>query len=411
MTGEPRTIVRAQSLFDGERHRPASAGPVDIVVEAGRIVAITAADPAVTPDLAAAFVLPGLVEAHAHIFLDGGELDFAVRTAYLKADVETMVATARANVARTRAAGVTLVRDAGDRYGVNDRIRAELAGDPAAPLRLRSPGLGVKRPKRYGGFMARDIGEGVDPTATIEAMVEAADDVKVILTGIIDFDAGSVKGAPQFSAEELATIVAVSHRAGKKTFAHCSGLDGLEVAVEAGIDSIEHGFFMTRTILEGMAEKGIAWVPTFSPVHFQWARPELAGWSATTIDHLRRILDGHLAHVALADRLGVNLVAGSDAGSPGVPHGTGLVDEIFHFLDAGLSMTAALTSATSRPRRLWGVAGGRIAVGETADLVGLAASPFDEAAALRQAPAWTFRSDMASHAVSPGLPATAAGTM
>ncbi len=381
----PRTIVRAASLFDGERHRPASAGPTDIAVEAGRIVAIAPADASRAADVEAAFVMPGLTEAHAHIFLDGGELDFAVRTEYLKADFDTMVTTARANVARTAAAGVTLIRDAGDRYGVNDRIRAELGEDPSVGVRLRSPGLGVKRPKRYGGFMARDIGEGVDPTTTIEAMVEEVDDVKVILTGIIDFDAGGVKGAPQFSAEELATIVAVAHRAGKKTFAHCSGLDGLEVAVEAGIDSIEHGFFMTRTILEGMAEKGIAWVPTFSPVHFQWARPELAGWSEATIGNLRRILDGHLEHVAIADRLGVNLVAGSDAGSPGVPHGTGLVDEIFHFLDAGLAMTAALTAATSRPRRLWGCEGGRILVGAPAELVAYAASPFDDPATLRRA--------------------------
>jgi imidazolonepropionase-like amidohydrolase len=386
----PRTIVRAASLFDGERHHPASAGPRDIVVEAGRIVAVAPASAEATPDVTAAFVMPGLVEAHAHIFLDGGELDFAVRTEYLKADAETMVATARLNVARAAAAGVTLVRDAGDRWGINDRIRAELAGDAASVVKLRSPGLGVKRPKRYGGFMARDVGEGVDPAATIEAMVEACDDVKVILTGIIDFDAGGVKGAPQFSAEELATIVEVAHRAGKKTFAHCSGLDGLEVAVEAGIDSIEHGFFMTRSILEGMAAKGIAWVPTFSPVHFQWARPELAGWSEATIGNLRRILDGHLEHVALADRLGVNLVAGSDAGSPGVPHGTGLVDEIFHFLDAGLTMNAALTSATARPRRLWGCEAAMIAPGARAELVALAASPFDDAAALRSAPLATI---------------------
>jgi imidazolonepropionase-like amidohydrolase len=77
--------------------------------------------------------------------------------------------------------------------------------------------------------------------------------------------------------------------------------------------------------------------------------------------------------------------SGSDAGSPGVPHGTGLVDEIFHFLDAGLSMSAALTAATSRPRRLWGCEGGRIAVGEPAELVAYPASPFDDATALRGA--------------------------
>ncbi len=378
-----RTIIRAASLFDGDRHRPASAGPTDIVVEAGRIVAVAPASSEVVPRVEAAFVMPGLVEAHAHIFLDGAELDFAARTAYLEADFETMMATARANVAAARAAGLTLVRDAGDRFGVNDAIRAELAADPEAGLRLRSPGLGVKRPKRYGAFMARDVGEGVDPTATIEAMVASADDVKVILTGIIDFTAGTVKGAPQFSVGELRAIVAAARRAGKRSFAHCSGVEGLEVAVAAGIDSIEHGFFMTREVLIAMAEKGTAWVPTFSPVHFQWARPELAGWSAATIDTLRRILDGHLEQVALADRLGVNLVAGSDAGSPGVPHGSGLVDEIFHFLDAGLSMTAALVAATSRPRRLWGLEAATIAAGGPATLIALDRSPFDDAAALR----------------------------
>ena len=384
MTGSgPRTIVRVASFFDGDRHHPAHLGPTDIVISADRIVSVGRASPEVPADVEAAFVMPGLVEAHAHIFLDGSELDFAKRTEYLKADFDTMAATARANVTRARAAGVTLVRDAGDRYGVNDLIRAELAGDPAIGLRLRSPGLGVKRPKRYGGFMARDVGEGVDPSGTVEAMVETADDVKVILTGIIDFEAGSVKGEPQFSVAELRSIVEVAHRAGKKTFAHCSGLAGLEVAVEAGIDSIEHGFFMSRDIMLRMAEKRIAWVPTFSPVHFQWARPELAGWSVTTIDNLRRILDGHLEHVALADRLGVQLVAGSDAGSPGVPHGTGLLDEIFHFLDAGLSMTSALIAATSRPRRLWGLRAATIATGRAVDLVALDASPYADPAALR----------------------------
>lgn len=374
-----RRFVRTTDLFDGERRL---AGPRDVVIEDGRIVAVDPVSAEIVPDETVAFLMPGLVEAHAHVFLDGGELDFAKRNAHLAADFETMLATARANVEASLAAGITLVRDAGDRYGVNDTIRDELASGERG-IRLRSPGLGVKRPKRYGGFMARDIAEGDDPTGTIEAMVDAVDDVKVILTGIIDFEAGGVKGAPQFSAEELGRIVAAAARAGKRTFAHCSGHDGLEVAVAAGIGSVEHGFFMSRDVLEGMAAKGIAWVPTFSPVHFQWARPELAGWSAATVGNLRRILDGHLEHVAIADRLGVELVAGSDAGSPGVPHGAGLVDEIFHFLEAGLSTAAALTAATARPRRMWGVPGGRIAPGEPAEMVALAVSPFDDPQALR----------------------------
>jgi imidazolonepropionase-like amidohydrolase len=112
---------------------------------------------------------------------------------------------------------------------------------------------------------------------------------------------------------------------------------------------------MTRELLPRMADKGIAWIPTFSPVHFQWARPEVAGWSEDTIGNLRRILDSHLEHVAHAYKAGVEIVVGLDAGSPGVKHGEALIDELFHFLAAGLPMEEVLRSATSRPRRLWNI--------------------------------------------------------
>ncbi len=70
--------------------------------------------------------MPGLVEAHAHLFLDGSELDTATRNAYLSAEPAQMMATARENAAKSVRAGVTLVRDAGDKYGINHEIRREL---------------------------------------------------------------------------------------------------------------------------------------------------------------------------------------------------------------------------------------------------------------------------------------------
>ncbi|MCB1543025.1 MAG: amidohydrolase family protein [Methylobacteriaceae bacterium] len=371
----------ADSYFDGCALHPAKDGPHLISVEDGRIAAIDRRATEAPFDQRVAFVMPGLVEAHAHLFLDGGELDFDKRNAYLDAPKDEMLRVARENIARNAAAGVTLVRDAGDRYGVNDAIRAEQRGGRVA---VRSPGLGVKRPKRYGGFMARDIEAGGDVAPVVADMAATADDIKIILTGIIDFAAGEVKGAPQFNEEELRAIVTTAHAYGKRTFAHCSGLEGLKVAVAAGVDSIEHGFFMTPDILDVMADKRIAWVPTVSPVHFQWARPELAGWDANTIGNLRRILDGHAEHIGLAHRKGVELVAGSDAGSPGVVHGAALVDEIFHFVDAGVPMAAALEAATTRPRRLWNVASTAIAAGERGDLICFDASPFDAPDVLRK---------------------------
>lgn len=372
--------LRADSYFDGMLHHPANDGPYLITIGSGRIVAIDRRATDAPFDRQTTFVMPGLVEAHAHLFLDGGDLDFERRNAYLNASKDEMLKVARENVARNAAAGVTLVRDAGDRYGVNDAIRNEQRG---ASVVVRSPGLGVKRPKRYGGFMARDIEAGDDVAPVVADMAETADDIKIILTGIIDFAAGEVKGAPQFDEDELRAIVQTAHAHAKKTFAHCSGLAGLKVAVAAGVDSIEHGFFMTSDILDAMAQKRIAWVPTVSPVHFQWARPELAGWDANTIGNLRRILDAHAEHIALAHRKGVELVAGSDAGSPGVVHGVALIDEIFHFLDAGVPMAAALETATSRPRRLWDAPSSDLKPGGKADLVLLADSPFDNRNALR----------------------------
>ncbi len=378
----PKLRICADGLFDGEKAH--TDGPYLIEIEGGIIADARRCAPGTQADIRAGFVIPGLVEAHTHIFLDGSELDNATRSAYLSAEPAQMMATARENAAKSVRAGVTLVRDAGDKYGINHEIRRELRESRSLPIEVRSPGLGLKRPKRYGSFMARDIETAADIAPAVAALAQQSDDIKIILTGVIDFKAGTVKGAPQFDVDELRIIVEEAHAHGLKTFAHCSGVLGLETAVAAGVDSIEHGFFMTRDILARMAEKGIAWVPTFSPVLFQWARPEIAGWNATTVANLRRILDGHFEHAGIAHELGVALVAGSDAGSPGVDHGSALIDELFYFLEAGVPMEAVLRSATSRPRALWGAPSANIAPGNRADLVAYARSPLVEPEALRR---------------------------
>ena len=170
------------SYFDGSAHHPGRDGPYLLTIEGTRIASIDRHASDAPFEQRAAFAMPGLVEAHAHLFLDGGELDFDKRNAYLDAPKDEMLRVARENIVRNAAAGVTLVRDAGDRYGVNDAIRAEQRGGRVA---VRSPGLGVKRPKRYGGFMARDIEAGSDVAPVVADMAATADDIKIILTGII----------------------------------------------------------------------------------------------------------------------------------------------------------------------------------------------------------------------------------
>ncbi len=81
---------------------------------------------------------------------------------------------------------------------------------------------------------------------TVRKLASKAHDLKILLTGIIGFEKGQMKGSMQFDLGEAKLIVAIAREHGRKTFAHCSGIDGLRIAVEAGIDSIEHGFFMDR---------------------------------------------------------------------------------------------------------------------------------------------------------------------
>jgi imidazolonepropionase-like amidohydrolase len=374
-----RTFVTG-SYFDGQRQH--DQGPYVIEVHDGVIRHIRQGA-ATTGTDTLPFLMPGLVEAHCHLFLNGGELDVTTRQNYLKAPRDQMLAVARRSLRENLAAGITLIRDAGDIHGVNTTIKAELAAAPGVMPALRSPGRAIRKAKRYGSFMALEVTDKESIARALRELAPTADDLKILLTGIIDFENGVMKGGVQFDLDEARLIVQTAHELGRLTYAHCSGREGLEIAVAAGIDSIEHGFFMERDILKQMADKGIAWVPTFCPVYFQHEHPELAGWNAVTVEKLWSILARHFEHIALACDMGVPIVAGSDAGSYGVPHGRGLIDELFFQRRAGMPLDKVVASATSLPRRQWKCAPADILVGNQADFVALAGSPFENMDHLR----------------------------
>jgi imidazolonepropionase-like amidohydrolase len=372
--------------FDGERRH---AGRTTMTVVDGRLADVTTGDHAAAlgaqgwPVQRCAFVMPGLVDSHVHLFLDGATTDAKLRSEHLKQPLEALTATARRSAAQALACGVTLVRDGGDRHAINHRLREEARVPGSAMAQVRSIGLGVKRAKRYGAFMATDVGDDDSIRASVRELARSSDEIKLILTGIIDFDAGAVTDEPQFTLEEARSVVETAHAAGRRVMAHCSGLKGLATATAAGVDSIEHGFFMDPATLALMRDRDLAWTPTFCPVHFQWAHPSAAGWPAQTVGHLRRILDAHAEHLHLAHWMGVRLLMGTDAGSMGVEHGAAMADEIDRFLDAGLPMAAVLQAATSEPRRHFGDPHPLLATGTPFEAVQFAASPFADRQVLR----------------------------
>jgi imidazolonepropionase-like amidohydrolase len=373
--------LRVGTLLDGSASAPLRDAHVVYDCEAIRFVGIADRIPPPEilrpgqrkPDLDAADVtlLPGLTDAHAHLFLEGGECNAEKRAAYLKQPPIKFLAHARARLAPLVRLGVTAVRDAGDRHGVGLALsslnsggrpssnagfqpaleQARTPAPPSAPRPLmpfvESPGAAIFHRGRYGAFMADAIEDYPTPRACVEARIAAgARRIKLIPTGIVNFKAGAVTTEPQMSTVEITELVAAAKAGERQTFAHASGDTGIERVIEGGVDSVEHGYFVRDDQLARMRDRQTAWVPTFAPLRAQLDHAAAIGWDPIVADNIRRILDAHSASLARAHALGVIIVAGSDAGSCGVPHGLGLLRELELMERAGLPSLAVIHAAT-----------------------------------------------------------------
>jgi imidazolonepropionase-like amidohydrolase len=319
------------------------------------------------PDVVApeATLLPGLIEAHAHLFLEGGELELEQRAAYLKKNSAELLEAAIPRLEKLVRLGVTAVRDAGDKDGVGlalariyKRQHGMIPGtDPGFPLTmpyLDSPGAAIHHKGRYGSFMSGALEDYAAPADCVAGRIAAgADRIKLIPTGIINFKLGAVTTEPQMTVEELRELVATANSSGRQTFAHASGDAGIERVIESGVDSVEHGFFVRDDQLARMRDRRIAWVPTFAPVQLQVDEAVRYQWDATIVGNLQRILDQHAASLAKAHAMGVLIIAGSDAGSCGVAHGMGFLRELELMQQAGLPPVAVVNAAT-------GISAGRL---------------------------------------------------
>ncbi len=322
----------------------------------------------VQPDVV---VLPGLIDAHTHLFLDGAELDATTRAAQAKRPVAELVSAARATVNTLPGFGIAGIRDAGDRVGVGLALATESWSNHALPY-VESPGAAIHRRGEYGAFMSLAIEDDVSLLAAVERRVHVgADRIKLITTGVVDFTTTADNVQPQMSLDEIRTLVETARTFGRQTFAHASGAEGIGRVIEAGVDSIEHGYFVRDDQLAMMRDRDIAWVPTFAPLHKQIEHAAELGWDDTIVSNLRTILDGHAASLRRAQSMGVRIVAGSDSGSAGVAHGQGLLDEMSLMRDAGLPGDAVITAATGAGADRFGYGDriGRIAPGFRSRLV------------------------------------------
>lgn len=354
--GDRRNWLRVGTLLDGVSTAPLRTANV-VYDRKGILFAGVESPPAnllnagqrePDADLPDFTLLPGLIEAHAHLFLEGGELNLEKRAAYVKQTPEQLLAAAHPRLEKLIRIGVTAVRDAGDKDGVGLAL-SKLYSGPQRPLMpyLDSPGAAIHHKGRYGSFMGESLEDCVSLRACVEKRVQAgADRIKLIPTGIINFKKGAVTTDPQMTTAEVKEIVLAAKSFGRQTFAHASGDAGIENAIEGGVDSVEHGFFVREDQLARMRDRSIAWVPTFTPVQEQVDHADLMGWDAEIVGNLQKILDQHAASLVKGHEMGVQIIAGSDAGSVGVAHGCGFLYELELMERAGLPSLAVINAAT-----------------------------------------------------------------
>ncbi|HVU07229.1 MAG TPA: amidohydrolase family protein [Verrucomicrobiae bacterium] len=339
-------------------------------------------------DLPEFTLLPGLIEAHAHFFLEGGELNLDKRAAYLKQTPEKLLELAKTRLEKLVRLGIIAVRDAGDKDGVSLALSKLYASGnhPLMPY-VDSPGAAIHHQGRYGSFMAEPIENFPSLKNCVESRVKlGADRIKLIPTGIINFKKGAVTTEPQMTTEEIRELVTAAKSFGKQTFAHASGDIGIERAIDGGVDSIEHGFFVRDDQLAKMRDRQIAWVPTFAPVQEQVNHADLMGWDSQVVAALKKILEQHTKSLVRVHEMGVQIIAGSDAGSYGVAHGIGFLNELEWMERAGLSPLAVINSATgaSSNRLAFKEKFGQIKVGFQSRFILTCHSPLEKIPNLRK---------------------------
>ena len=373
-------------------------GPSTITVTDGRITAIddglerTFAAGVRVIDLSTKTVLPGLIDAHVHLTGDpGGDFrDEAVET------TESSVVTGAKNARITARAGFTTVRDLGSAPFAGFALRDGTAKGLIPGPRIVSAGSGISIIGGHGdvsGFRpevnaALDAGNTCTGTVQCAARVReaskrGADVIKITATGGVLSQQGRGLGK-HFTDEEMASIVSTAHGLGLKVAAHAHSASGVEGAVRAGVDSIEHGTFADAAGLKEMKARGTWFVPTL--MAFTGIRERLGKnvYTPTVEAKVRETLS-HVGEALKAARaLGVRVAFGTDAGV--FEHGRNAEEFAQLVSYGGMTPAQALASATTDAAMLLGLENqvGRIAQGYSADMIAVDGDPLTDVRVLEK---------------------------
>lgn len=333
-------------------------------------------------------LLPGTLDCHEHFCGDGGR--YGVRIMSQEEDRGILFGRAAANARRALMAGQTSARDVGSPHGISITLaRAVAAGSIPGP-RITASGQWIQFPTTWSGASSRTV--------------ETPDQMRDVITAQIAQGAGLIKVGATGEREdgtgfgtlglEVAKLVAdMAHAAGLKAAAHCwyalpedtpGVFEGARQAVEAGIDSIEHGTHTDEETAKLMAQKGTYLVPTQSTWDYPIRAAARWGLPRNELARYEDQRDSSIASVKRCLKHGVKIVAGTDAGGAPVRHGT-LVREMELLVQSGMTPMDAIRSATSLAAELTGTLDhvGTVELGKLADLILIDGDPLSDMGAMK----------------------------
>jgi imidazolonepropionase-like amidohydrolase len=364
----PDLVIRAGTVFTGTDTDPVLRDAW-LRIENGLIADVSASEPAHSEgalriDEPNATLLPGLIDCHVHFSISGG-------TNWLDELREPYAVTCWRSAAHARAtlrAGITTVRTLGGRDGLDPALRDAQAQGIVEGPRMVASNLVVCMTGGHGNWLGRESNGPDDVRKAVREQIKAgADMVKLIATGGV-MTPGMQLGSQQLTDAELAAGIDEAHKAGLKAAAHAHGADGIKAAVLAGIDSIEHGSFLTDEIIGLMQQRGTFLSPTLCSLQgFLEAPPNaVADWAMVKAHSARDALNDGVRRAYAA---GVKLVLGTDAGTPLNYHGAN-ARELALMAQLGIAPLDALRAGTRNGAELLGKLDqlGTLAVGKQADL-------------------------------------------
>ncbi|MDH3538878.1 MAG: amidohydrolase family protein [Acidimicrobiia bacterium] len=371
-----RVAITGATILDGTGVDPVSEQT--IIWETGVISWIgpdseAALDRALLIDADGGTVLPGLIDAHVHISLAPtltGIYDI------VEEPVERSLIRAAHGAGLLLRAGITTARDAGSRNGVAIDVAAAQRDGDLAGARILAAGRGLTPPGGHGQALGLEV-RGAEEVAEAVRFEHGrgADFIKLFPTGGV-LGAGAHGFAVVMTMDEMAAAVETAHELGLHVAAHIHGAEGIDMALDAGVDTIEHGTGATREQCERMVENGVAMVPTLVPLVA--LRQRELDLPRDLMKRANEVADLHAESVATAIEVGVRVLPGTDAGTPFNPPG-GLVQEMGLLTDLGMSNNEVIVAATSAAADTfhWDDVG-VLAIGNVADLLLVDDDPLED---------------------------------